>query len=303
MDFNRKKIEVKLSVKSGLSSLLKLINNFLKLGIEILFRITQKINFFRVIYLDYVPRKNDIFIVTYPRSGTTLLQMILYQIMTDGNMDIPHISHFCPWFERFTKDSLEALPSPRVFKSHLSYKWIPKGPSKYIYVARNGKDVMVSFFHLATTHMNSRETFSEFFNRFMRNQLWHGSWFEHVAEWWTNRQGIEILFLKYEDLTDDLENCIQKIIEFCGFEVDPNKIPQILERCSFTFMKKHEDKFDHITEKMFERGFKMNSFIRQGKVGNWTEYLSHQQEALFEKEFEKRLGKFGIDFRVPLSKK
>lgn len=276
-----------------LSLFVVLINDFIKLGIEVLFRITQKINFFRVRYLDYFPREDDIFIITYPRSGTTLLQMILYQIMTDGNMNISHISHFSPWFERFNKDSLEALPSPRVFKSHLPYRWIPKGPCKYIYVARNGKDVIVSFFHLTTTHMNSRETFPEFFNRFLHSQLWHGSWFEHVAEWWKNRQDLKVLFLKYEDLVYDLENSLQKIIEFCEFDVESEKIPQILERCSFTFMKKHEDKFDPVTEKMLERGFKMNSFIRKGKVGNWTEYLSSQQEALFEKEFEKRLGKVG----------
>src|SRR4051794_23154787 len=31
----------------------------------------------------YEPREDDIFIVSYPKSGTTLMQMLLYQLTTD----------------------------------------------------------------------------------------------------------------------------------------------------------------------------------------------------------------------------
>src|SRR5206468_68583 len=40
---------------------------------------------------DYSPRPDDLFIVSFPKSGTTLLQMILYQMTTAGEMDFPHI--------------------------------------------------------------------------------------------------------------------------------------------------------------------------------------------------------------------
>ena len=44
------------------------------------------------------------------------------------------------------------MPSPRLMKSHLTYSTIPKGTNegpqcKYIYLARNPKDVAVSYFH------------------------------------------------------------------------------------------------------------------------------------------------------------
>jgi prepilin-type processing-associated H-X9-DG protein len=109
-------------------------------------------------------------------SGTTWTQMILYQLTTEGRMDFPHLTAVCPWFERTLKDgtAYDALPAPRVFKSHLSYRKVPKGPCKYIYVARDGKDVAVSYYHFQKTHMGYKGTFDEFFERF----LWDVDFFD-----------------------------------------------------------------------------------------------------------------------------
>jgi hypothetical protein len=81
------------------------------------------------------------------------MQMILYQLTTDGLMDFPHIAEYCPWFEKSlcSTRGFETRPSPRLFKSHLPHPWIPKGPCKYIYVARGGRDVALSCYHLCRT--------------------------------------------------------------------------------------------------------------------------------------------------------
>ena len=256
-----------------------------------------RIDALRRTHLDFVPRADDIFIVTYPRSGTTWMQMILYQLTTDGSMEIPHIAEFCPWFEASQRSArgFELRPSPRIFKSHLSWRKIPKGPGKYIYVARDGKDVALSYYHLCRAYSGYEGSFPEFFARFLRGKADHGSWFRHVRDWWAHRNDPNVLFLTYEELTADLERSLQKIINFCGFDVVPDRISGILERCRFSSMKKHEARFDPALETLWEQGVQLNTFLRQGRVGEGTTALSRQQEEQFDAAFRKLLGKTGID--------
>jgi len=287
--------------KRIISLLLKALGRWLnilrRLSNKSLSFLANLVNFIRVRYFEFVPRPDDIFIVTYPRSGTTWMQMILYQLTTDGNMDFPHVSQVSPWFERAASRgvNLETYPSPRVFKSHLRYKWIPKG--KYVYVARNGKDVAVSYFQFYSSHLGFRQTFDKFFDRFLQGKVEFGSWFKHVVEWSAHREDPDVLYLRYEDMLCDFDSCLQKIIDFCRLTIPPKQLPEIRERCGFAFMKEHESKFDHATLNLWENGISMNSFLRKGQAGNWKELLSGEQEARFEREFEKHLGRPGIDRR------
>jgi peroxiredoxin len=243
-----------------------------------------KLRLFELKHFKFVPRPDDVFVVTYPRSGTTWLQMILYQLTTDGNMDFPHIAQHCPWFERSMHSGcgFENRSSPRIFKSHLPYRQIPKGPGRYIYVVRDGRDVAVSYYNLYRNYNQYEGTFEDFFKLFIRGKVHYGSWFEHVEAWRKHRHDLNVLFLSYEELSRDLEGCIRRIIAFCHFDVAPEKLPRILERCSFAFMKQHEAKFDPALEMLWEGGTQLNGFLRVGRAGEGVRELSKAQRTRFE---------------------
>jgi Sulfotransferase domain len=250
-------------------------------------------------YNGYTPRPDDIFVITFPKSGTTWLQMILYQIFTDGEMDFAHITEWSPFFDACVPGrGIEHVPSPRIIKSHLPYNMIPKGPCKYIYIARNGKDVAVSFFHYSQTHLNFTGDFGQFFELFLKGGYRnHPSWFEHVGQWWENRRNLDVLFLTYEELKRNREGAIRKILAFCGKEVGPEKFARIVERSSFAFMKQYEDKLDTLTWRLIEGKMKTGNFIRKGEVGGWKECLSREQEELFQHRFTKHLNNLNAELK------
>jgi hypothetical protein len=219
---------------------------------------------------------------------------------SDGSMEFEHISEVCPWFERsiVTGRDLEALPSPRIFKTHLRHFLLPGRPCRYVYVMRDGEDVAMSFFHFYCSHFGFKDSFSEFFKLFCRGKVQGGSWFTHVSGWWAHHQDPNVLFLRYEDLVSDLETSIRTIASFCGVALRDEDMPRILGRSGFDFMKQHENQFDHINEVLWEQGMRQRSFLRSGKVGEGTKGLSPGEQALFDGLLNKKVRSAGLEFKV-----
>ncbi|MFO7586809.1 MAG: sulfotransferase domain-containing protein [Gemmatimonadota bacterium] len=214
----------------------------------------------------YRPRPDDIFVVTYPRSGTTWLQMLLYQLTTDGDLDFPHISDPVPWFERLSVSGrdIEAMPSPRVFKSHLAVGEVPHGPCRYIYSARDPADVAVSYFHFHRSHLGFTGDFDEFFELFLAGKVENGAWADHVAGWWERRNEPGVLFFSYEDARAEPERYLDIIARFCGIPVPAGARARILERSSLEFMKARESLFDPLYEALWELGVAPGGSPRPG---------------------------------------
>ena len=80
-------------------------------------------------HLEFGERDDDIYVVTYPKSGTTLMQMMLYQLTTDGKIDFKHIYDVSPW----TDNDVFRDIAPREFKMMKRFQiFIKKFTSKYV---------------------------------------------------------------------------------------------------------------------------------------------------------------------------
>ncbi len=253
---------------------------------------TERVNSIKLRYFDYRPRDSDVFLITYPRSGTTWLQMMLYQLTTDGDMDFVHIADRLPWFERipYSGKDIETLPDPRIFKSHLSYADVPKGRFRYVYCCRDGGDVAVSYYHFRRSHGRYDGDFATFFDLFMRGKVPYGSWVDHVAGWWARRHDPNVLFLRYEDAVADLPEFLRVIADFCGIEIEEESVGRILNRCSFEFMKRHEARFDPAMESLWETGLTPDVSFRHGPSGDRRMWLTPEQEERLEDAIKNRIG-------------
>lgn len=225
------------------------------------------------------PLPDDVFVASFPKSGTTLLQMMLYQLTTPGNMDFPHLDSVSPWFEfSILRDQLKNLqvPSPRIYKTHLLYGQLPRGP-RYIYLVRDVRDVAVSAYHHSLLVGGQDLDLTWYLDRFLAGKTIFGSWFEHLESWWPHRQDGDVLFLRFEDVVADLEGAARRVAEFCGFEIREAELPRILEGCSLGFMKRHEAKFD---PRLTRASRQPVAFIRKGQPGEGKDIFNPARQQL-----------------------
>ncbi len=239
--------------------------------------------------MDFGEYDDDIYIQTFPKSGTTLTQMLVYQMTTDGNMDFTHIYEVSPWLrnDAFKRNPIKKVPSPRIIKTHDPYTEFDKGvKGRFIYVYRNIYDVVISYYHQRKNYGNPNLEFDEFFENFLKSEKMN--WFTFTKNWLENKYGFNILYLNYEELTTNLDACIPKIADFLNLDPSTLDMDRIKERCSFDFMKEHEDKFG---EQPIERPeFVYNQFIRQGKAGEGKQQLSDKQQFILADLKKKTIG-------------
>ncbi|XP_038070698.1 sulfotransferase family cytosolic 1B member 1-like [Patiria miniata] len=256
-------------------------------------------------------RDDDVYVFTYPRSGTHWVGEIVQYILHDGKGNFDRTFMNIGLETALADDPAElecvtpgyktyaAMASPRCIASHCMENFRPpqilSRQAKVVYVARNPKDVLVSFY----VNMASHWKFDEVFWAFCLGKLYFGSWFDHVLGYWNQRDTENCLFVKYEDLHKDLRGSICKLAQHLGKDLSDDVIDDIVERVTFGGMQKT---YQQIEEERGEEGKRMTHFLRdfpylrRGQVGNWKNTFTVAQSALFDKIYALRMEGTGLDF-------
>lgn len=247
-------------------------------------------------------RPDDVFISSYPRSGTTWMQHILHLLHHAELESFRHIGDVVPWFERplalgrKRARDYEALPSPRIFKSHLPYAWLPRG-ARYVYVQRDGRDVALSYYQFYRSHLCYRGDFATFFEQFLAGDLQYGSWFKHVAGWQAHAGERDVLIVYYEHLQREFARELRRIAEFCGRQMDAPTEHYVRTHASFAYMRQHESRFDHASAE--SREHTPGTFIRAGQVGAHVRALDTAQQQRFIEQLLCPQPAAGIELNLP----
>ncbi|XP_006012753.1 amine sulfotransferase-like [Latimeria chalumnae] len=254
---------------------------------------------------DFKLRESDVFVVTYPKSGTIWMQQILSLIYSDCSLDEtdnkPTIDRV-PWIEvPQTGLTFNEQSSPRLYVSHLPYNLIPKDLKnkigKVIYVTRNPKDVAVSYYHFHNyaNILKTPKDFTEFLQTFLDGQVNFGNWFDHIKGWHSHKDEFNILCLRYEDLLKDLKSSIQKICDFLERQLDEEKLEEIAERCTFNKMKDNRmANYTTIPESILDH--KKGAYLRKGVAGDWKNYFTVAQSEMFDKIIQEQLKDIPLTF-------
>jgi hypothetical protein len=219
------------------------------------FRATQRVLFeaawgARETAEPFVPAPTDIIISPYGKCGTTMLQQMFHTLRTRGDMDFDDISRVVPWIEMSPVLGIDLNSpqhaEPRGFKSHLSYKSVPKG-ARYVVSLRDPKDAFVSMYRFMEGWFlePGAVPMEDFFEGWIkgRGPEGEGIW-DHLVHWWDVRERPDVLLLSYRHLLRDPAGHIQHLASFAGLPLDEELLELTLEHTSRAYMLAHKDRFD-----------------------------------------------------------
>ncbi len=271
----------------------------------------------------YRPRPDDIIIATPPKCGTTWMQQIVSSLVFQDAVHraIPVVS---PWIDvRFRSSpaemhaTIDAQQHRRFLKSHLPMDGLPLYDDvRYVIVMRDGRDAAMSMHNhfsgftdaaLANFDRIGREDptigrdypripadAAEYFRLWISippvpgqpdgyNQL---SFFEMVANCWTERRRDNVLLVNYADLRADLDAEMRRVSAFLGIPIDPTVWPTLVHAAGFAQMQAAGAALMPQTAAMFPEG--PRRFFNKGTNGRWQDVLTAEDLARYEAKVQSR---------------
>jgi len=288
-------------------------------------------------------KEDDIFIITYPKCGTTWTQEMIWQIVngvdkekgklplfvrtpflemgcfvppphlkpkdaqTRGGLEMPPIESLPEAMRegmrammKHKEDPIEytrTLSGRRVIKCHLPMDFLPPGivdKCKVVYVARNPKDVAVSYYHHYILLHGWECDFEEFHKQFKEDLLCYGSYWHHILGGWKYKDHKNFSFIWFEEMKKDQKSVIQGLCKFLDQPLTEEKVNELVESLKFENFKKNPSVNMEAADP--NQG-KKGTFIRKGIVGDWKNHFDEETDQQWDKWIQENIE--GTDLIIP----
>ncbi|KAL2326310.1 hypothetical protein Fmac_025368 [Flemingia macrophylla] len=265
-------------------------------------------------------KDGDVVVASFPKSGTTWLKALTFAIVNRQHFS-SHKNHplltsnpheLVPFVEvgflGDIHDRISNMAEPRLYATHVTFPSLPKSIQesncKVIYICRNPFDTFIScwyFFNKIKPESLPELTMEEGFERYCKGLIETGPWWNHILCYW--KESIDrpnkVLFLKYEDLKDDISFHVKRVAEFlgCPFTQDEEisgLIESVINLSSFEKMKDLEVNKSGTTVMNVEKKY----FFRKAEVGDWVNYFSLPMRETLSKFIEEKFSGSGLSFKT-----
>ena len=218
-------------------------------------------------------RANDVFLASYPRSGSTWLRFLLYESLAGESSGFGNVNHSIPDVKEH-KIGVSLMPNDgRLIKTHEVYH--PEY-RKAVYLVRDPRDVALSEYAYQSALGLVNQPLEDYLRVFMSKGVNPFScWTKHVESWLSAPLSEDqLLVVRFEDLRRDSVQAVSEIIRFFGIAPDEARIRPAIANNSVERMKAKEKETP-------QRASKKGQFIRSGSVGGWRANLTEAQAKIF----------------------
>ena len=268
-----------------------------------------------------------IWLASYPKSGNTWVRSIISSLLysNDGNFNFelmlrvsqfPEKKYFKDFVNDFSnfneikeswisaQDKINLDNQIKILKTHQGKYTVGKNSFTNdqntlatIYIVRDPRTLISSISNHYTLPIDSVCDFLTTPQIIGNTKKWEdketgmqcllGKWNDHYRSWTRNKNNF--LLIKYEDLIQNPENELEKIINFLKKYLDvktnDNKNKKILETTSFKNLKEMEQKGLFRENVLNKKDDSKVNFFHLGPANNWKDNLNEDVKNKIEKNF------------------
>ncbi|WP_035240280.1 sulfotransferase domain-containing protein [Desulfobacter vibrioformis] len=236
-------------------------------------------------------RYDDIYLVSFPKSGNTWISFILSNIIIEKlklfiDVNFFNIHGFIPDIHmgQDIPESLEFFPFKRMIKSHSSfhpaYKYV-------IYLVRDPRSVMVSYHKFLTGIGRYSEDLSTMIKD---KRLGIHAWVNHLQSWIDGTiPSTRFNIFKFEDFKLQPDENTRKLASLIGASLTDDEVNRIREKTNLEYMKGLEKVTGSLSTKKNDQNFK---FVRKGSANSWKNELSEEDNLYIIKAAERLMYQF-----------
>ncbi|XP_040169785.1 luciferin sulfotransferase-like [Anopheles arabiensis] len=242
---------------------------------------------------------DDVWVLSYPKSGTTWIQEMAWLICNDLNFEAARakkISARFPFLEiglqsaalHFSFKDVKDMPRPRFIKSHLPVSMLPKRywevKPKTIHIRRNPKSVAVSYFY-HSQGIHYRGSMDTFLRSFVREHQFYSPYHAHVIEYHELRDCDNILHVSFEEMKRYLPSVVRKVCQFFGKSYSKAELELLYQHVSFKSMRDNPA----VNFENPKGPTKGEPFMRKGEADGWKKELTPEQIHMLDEWTKERV--------------
>ena len=216
----------------------------------------------RIRSADYVPGPQDVFVMTYAKSGTNWMMQIVHQLIHHGKGEFDHIHDVVPWPDAVLmgpmmrnyaiplEQATELADRARAQESHQDAFQLGVAAVFGRGAVHRGDPRSQGCFcfglllHEGQRHGRRDARCDTMYRVFLAGKfLLGGSWPANAAGYWAQRHRPNVLVVSFASMKRDLEGTVRRVAGFLDIHVPNEVIRAVCEKASFDYMKRIDHKF------------------------------------------------------------